>query len=108
MTLLMEYKWLILLISETLAWVATIYMAYARYWLESKLQVIISGAIAVITGYIPHVLLGILDYLEHGKLQIFTLCVILLLIFGITICNKYLIIIDKSIKVWLKRKREIQ
>lgn len=104
MALLMEYKWWILLTSESIAWLATLYMAYARYLLLSKVQFYISGSIAIITGYFPHITLGIIDYFKQGELKPFSLVIIILIILGVTIFKKYLIQIDNSIKMWAEEK----
>jgi hypothetical protein len=103
-SLLMANKWWILLISETVAWIATFYMAYARYWIKSNFQFIVSGAVAIITGYVPHITLGILDYLKYDKINLFNGFVLVLLILGITVFKKYVVEIDNKIKDWANKK----
>lgn len=108
MTQLIEYKWWILLLSEIIAWIATFYMCFARYWLQSKMQFLIAGGIALITGYAPHIVLVILDFLKYGRFQFFSLFVVILLLLGFTLFKKYIVWVDKWIQVWANRKRIIQ
>lgn len=104
MSILLEYKWVILVTSETVAWIATFYMGYARYWLQSKFQFIVSGAIAIITGYFPHITLAVLDYLKFREFQFFSVFVFLLLVLGVTVFKKYIKQIDKWIQEWANKK----
>jgi hypothetical protein len=106
MSFLIEYKWWVLLISETVAWIATFYMAYSRYWRRSNFQFIVSGAIAIITGYVPHITLGILDYLKYNEIHFFSGFVLLLLLLGVTVLKKYVVKIDNKIKDWANKKHQ--
>ncbi|WP_442596691.1 hypothetical protein [Neobacillus sp. D3-1R] len=102
---LMEYKWWILLLSEIIAWLATIYMCFARYWLQSKTQFIIWGTVAIITGYFPHITLLILDFLKYGTFHFFSIFVVILLLLGLTIFKKYIVLLDKWIQDWANKSR---
>jgi hypothetical protein len=108
MIFLLEYKWWILGISETIAWLATFYICLARYWLKSKLQFFLFGGIAVITGYSPHITLIILDYIKYGEVHFFSVFVLTLLLLGVTVFKKYLMLIDKSIQQWANKNRAYQ
>ncbi|MEH7097790.1 hypothetical protein [Neobacillus vireti] len=104
--LLIEYKWTILIICETAAWLTTFYMLYARYWLKSKIQFYIFGAFAIITGYVPHLTIGILDFIRFQKLDGFTMFIIILFIFGFTFGKKLVTKMDLRIQNWVNRQRE--
>ncbi|MCM3574190.1 hypothetical protein M3172_13420 [Mesobacillus subterraneus] len=106
MEFLITYKWLILISFETFAWLATFYMFYARYWLQSHAQFLIALTLAGLTGYVPHITLGVLDYINTGKISFFIISIITLLIIGATLGKKYIIKIDQSIHQWAIQKKK--
>ncbi len=105
-TLLLEYKWWLLLIFETTAWLATIYMIFARYWLSSNLQFYLSSAVALITGYVPHITLAIMDYQQTGTLNLFPIFIIILLVLGFVFGKVYINRLDRLIKSWAVNKKK--
>ena len=107
MQLLIENKWAILIVCETTAWLTTFYMLYARYWLKSNIQFYIFGAIAIVTGYLPHVLIGILNIIKFQKLDGFTIVIILLFIFAFSLGKKVVSKMDSGIQKWVNKRREI-
>ncbi|MBT2641706.1 hypothetical protein J7I80_05685 [Bacillus sp. ISL-41] len=106
MEFLITYKWLILISFEAFAWLATFYMFYARYWLQSHTQFLLSLTLAGLTGYVPHITLGILDYINSGKISFFIISIITILIIGATLGKKYIKQIDQSIQQWAIQKKK--
>ncbi|PSL40785.1 hypothetical protein B0H99_104247 [Planomicrobium soli] len=104
--LLLAHKWTILISCDIVAWSATFYMFYARYWLESKIRVLISFSISTGLGYTPHVVLGVLNFLERKSIDFFTLFLLSMFLFGITIGKKYIMIIDRKIQAWATKARK--
>lgn len=107
LSLLIDYKWQILIISESTAWIATFYMLYARYWLNSSIQFYIFGGISIVTGYFPHIVIGILDFIRFQQLDNFTLVIIFLFVFAFTLGKKVVIKIDFGMKNWVNKTRKI-
>lgn len=85
MDFLIQYKWPILLGLEVLAWGATFFTLYARYRMQSKVWFQIGTAMLVMTGFIPQILLGIMNYLSVGEIDLFTFCIVALVVYGATI-----------------------
>jgi hypothetical protein len=104
---LIDYKWVILITCETTTWLATLYMLYARYWLKPKIQFYISGVIAIVTGYFPHIFIGVLDFIETQRLDSFTFVIILLFIFAFTYRKKVVTKVDLGIQRWVNKQRQI-
>lgn len=105
MNILLEYKWFILISCEIIAWLATFYMFYARYWLGSKLKFIISTVITILAGYIPHIGIGIMNFIQYRELDGFTLVIIGLFIFGFIFGKKLVIKMDRAVQTWVANKR---
>lgn len=100
MDFFLKYKWEILIVCELIAWITTVYMIYARYWLNSKAQFYIFGGISIILGYVPHIGLGVLNFFHTKKIDFFSLFIVLLFTFAFTFGKKYVLKIDKAIKNW--------
>lgn len=98
--LVMENKWAILLILEFFAWSATFFMFYARYKIQSQFWFKIASAILVLTGVIPQVLLGVVNFVEIKEIDLFTLVIVLLIIYGLTIGEKHV----KKLDSWAQKK----
>lgn len=105
--ILIDYKWAILIVCELTAWLTTFYMLYARYWLKSNLQFYIFGAISLITGYFPHLFIGILNIVKFQKVDSFTIVIVILFILGITFGKKLVAKIDIGIQNYINKQREI-
>lgn len=99
---IMEYKWLILILSETISWIGTFYAAYARYWINSSIHFKIAGLIILIVDYIPQTILAVFNYLEKSKIDIFTFSTILLLILVLIFGKK----IDNKLKEYVTKQKE--
>jgi hypothetical protein len=97
---ILEYKWGILLGLEVLAWISTFFMFYARYGMKSNLWFKVGVAAFAITGVIPQVILGIMNFIYTRKLDSFTITLVLLILYGATIGKKDV----KKVDEWAKRK----
>ncbi|WP_456364387.1 hypothetical protein [Priestia aryabhattai] len=80
--ILLSYKWWILGVCETVAWIATYYMLHAKIVLKSNFRFRLFTVIAGITGYGPHFGLGIYDYITTKKVDLFSIVIAVLLIIG--------------------------
>ncbi|WP_027416291.1 hypothetical protein [Aneurinibacillus terranovensis] len=100
MNFLMEYKWAILAVLEVLAWSATFFMFYARYRMKSKVWFRVSVVLLAITGVIPQVVMGIINFVMMKKLDLFTLVIVLLILYGSTIGKKQV----KKLDVWVQSR----
>lgn len=98
--LIIENKWLILFILEFLAWAMTFFMLYTRYKIQSAFWFKIALILFTLTGVIPQLLLGIVNFIKFKKIDLFTLVIILLIIYSCTIGKKYLQKLDS----WAKKK----
>ncbi|MGI6091895.1 MAG: hypothetical protein GX348_05345 [Veillonellaceae bacterium] len=98
--LIMENKWAILFILEILAWSATFLMLYARYKMHSQFWFKVASVILVLTGVIPQVLLGVVNFVATKEIDLFTSVIVLLIIYGLTIGRKHVQKLDS----WAKKK----
>lgn len=104
MTILIENKWVILLCLEILAWLSTFLMLYARYGMKSKLGFQISSIAFAITGVIPQVIMGIINYWFTKELDLFTFIVVLMIGYGMTFGKKQVKKLDKWAEARFSRK----
>ena len=81
-------------------------MFFSRYWLNSKIQFIIATVAAGITGYLPDILLAIINYIYYKKIDFFILFVIVIIILGIILERKYLARVDNFLSNWFAEKRK--
>lgn len=102
--LLLSYKWWILAASETIAWVATFYMFYAKYWLKSDIQFKVATAIAGITGYVPHISLAVYNYYKTREIDVFLIVILVLVAAGIFLWHKFESKLEKKMQEWSSRK----
>jgi uncharacterized membrane protein len=100
MTLLLEYKWFILIGFEVLAWASTFFLFYARYRLQSDVWFKVATVLFVVTGVIPQVTMGIMNYMIKRELDLYTLVIILLILYGATIGKKQV----KKLDIWAQKK----
>ena len=98
--MLVENKWLILVILEVLAWASIFFLLYARYRLKSDFWFKAAVALVAITGVIPQVLMGIINFIFTNKVDLFTLIIILLILYGFTIGKKHV----KKLDAWAQLK----
>jgi hypothetical protein len=100
MNLLVEYKWAILLSLEVLAWSSTFFLLYARYKLRSPFWFKVGTILFAITGVIPQVVMGIINFIVMKKVDLFTLIIVLLIVYGFTVGKKHV----KKMDSWAKGK----
>lgn len=100
MAWLIEYKWPILLALEVLAWAATFFMVYARYRLQSPFWFKVGCGLGVLTGVIPQVGLGLANFVERREVDLFTLVIVLLIVYGLTVGKKHVRRLDE----WARRR----
>nr|WP_295971315.1 hypothetical protein [uncultured Bacillus sp.] len=100
MIFLDEYKWFILIGLEVLAWTSTFFLFYARYRLRSNFWFKVGMVLFAITGVIPQVIMGIINFSITRELNIFTLVIILLIVYGTTIGKKQV----KKLDAWAQKK----
>lgn len=97
---LVENKWAILASFEVLAWASTFFLLYARYGLQSSFWFKVATVLLAITGVIPQVSMGIINFISTRKIDLFTLIIVLLILYGFTIGKGHV----KKLDVWAQRK----
>jgi hypothetical protein len=100
LNLVIANKWLILMVLEILAWVATIFLLYARYQLKSQIWFRVAAGLVLVTGVIPQVTLGIVNYTATQEVDLFTLVIVVLIIYGMTLGKKQV----KQLDAWAQKK----
>lgn len=91
---------MILAVFEALAWSSTFFLLYARYGMKSSFWFRIATVLFAITGVIPQVTMGIINFAATRKLDVFTLIIVLLLLYGFTIGKKHV----KKLDAWAQVK----
>lgn len=97
---LVENKWMILVVLEVLAWSSTFFLLYARYGLKSSFWFKVATVLFALTGVIPQVLMGIVNFIATKRIDIFTLIIVLLIVYGFTIGKKHV----KKLDAWAQAK----
>ncbi|MFH5185987.1 hypothetical protein ACHHV8_26940 [Paenibacillus sp. TAB 01] len=82
MEFIVNHKWILLIMLEVAAWASTFFMLYARYGMQSSFWFKAGAVLFAITGVIPQVLLGLLNFIQFRELDLFTLIILLLLVIG--------------------------
>ena len=100
MDFLLENKWLILACLEVLAWSSTFFLLYARYGMKSSFWFKVATILLAITGVIPQVVMGIINFIATRKIDLFTLIIVLLILYGFTIGKKHV----KKLDAWAQTK----
>ncbi|PKR83172.1 hypothetical protein [Heyndrickxia camelliae] len=100
MSYVLAHKWFILVSLEVLAWASTFFLFYARYGLKSSIWFRIASVLFAITGIIPQVIIGVINFVHTRKLDIFTLIIVVLLIYGFTFGKKEV----KKLDAWAQKK----
>jgi hypothetical protein len=98
--IILQNKWVILLVLEVLAWASTFFMLFARYRLASQPLFRIGAFLTVLTGVVPQVALGIINLFAEKKLDLFTLIIVVLIVYGATLGRKKI----KQLDQWAQRK----
>lgn len=96
----MENKWAILLTLEVFAWSATVFMFYARYKIKSSCLFKAASVMLAFTGFIPQIMLGVINFIENKEIDVFTLVLILLIVYGGTVGKKHV----QQLDAWAKMK----
>ncbi|MGG5254718.1 hypothetical protein ACQYAD_14795 [Neobacillus sp. SM06] len=100
MEFLVENKWIILASLEVFAWASTFFLFYARYRLQSSFWFKVATVLLALTGVIPQVTMGIINFAASRQLDVFTLIIVLLLLYGFTIGKKHV----KKLDAWAQKK----
>ncbi|MBI0580931.1 hypothetical protein IEC97_26810 [Neobacillus cucumis] len=100
MDFLLENKWVILVSLEVLAWSSTFFLLYARYGLQSRFWFKIATVLFALTGVIPQVLMGIINFIATRKIDLFTLIIVLLILYGFTLGKGHV----KKLDAWAQAK----
>lgn len=100
MGVLLQYKWVILIGLEVFAWMSTFFMLYARYAMNSRFWFKVGVVAFAMTGVIPQVILGIINFIYTREIDTFTIALVLLIIYGATIGKKDV----KRLDEWAKKK----
>jgi hypothetical protein len=95
-----EYKWPLLVMLEVLAWASTFFMVYARYRLQSPLWFKVGGWLVVLTGVIPQVGLGVMNFVTNREVDLFTAVLVLLIVYGLTVGKRHVRQLDE----WARRR----
>lgn len=106
---IIDNKWLILLVLEVFAWSATFFMLYARYKMQSDFWFRVASAILIMTGFVPQILLGVINFIDTKELDLFTLVLVLLVVYGGTVgknmCKNWMIGQERSFQIEKWRTR---
>lgn len=100
MNFLVANKWILLILLEIVAWSATFFMLYARYRLTNPLWFKVGAVVTVMTGVLPQVALGLINYYFLGELDAFTIVIVTLIVYGLTIGRKHVRMLDN----WMLKK----
>ncbi len=100
MALFLEYRWFLLAAMEIIAWASTFLMFYARYRLRSAALFRAGVALTVLTGVIPQVGMGIVNYLGTREIDLFTAVIVALIIYGATAGKKDV----RRLDAWVEKK----
>lgn len=91
---------MILVVLEVLAWSSTFFLLYARYGLKSSFWFKVATVLFALTGVIPQVLMGIVNFIATKRIDVFTLIIVLLIVYGFTIGKKHV----KKLDAWAQKK----
>lgn len=97
---ILGHRWLVLVVLEILAWSVTFFMLYARYKLRSMVLFRIAAVLFFLTGVIPQGVLGLWNFLREGTVDIFTLAVAGLLLYGATLGRRQV----RHLDAWARQK----
>ena len=97
---IVENKWGILLALEGLAWTATVFLFYARYKMQSGFWFKVASVMLVLTGFVPQILLGVINFNETKEIDLFTLVLVVLVVYGCTVGKKHV----RKLDAWARVK----
>lgn len=107
MNFLLENKWMILVSLEVLAWLSTFFLLYARYGMKSSIWFKVATVLFAVTGVIPQVTMGVINFIATRKLDVFTLIIVLLLVYGFTIGKGHVKKLDAWAQLKFSNEKEI-
>ncbi|MEH7121639.1 hypothetical protein V7127_00175 [Bacillus sp. JJ1773] len=105
MNVLVENKWIILGILEVLAWASIFFLLYARYGLKSDFWFKVAAVLVASIGVIPQVLMGLINFIFTNKVDLFTLIILLLILYGFTIGKKHVKKLDDWARIKFLKKQ---
>ena len=100
MNLFLEYRWLILAVLEVLAWASTFLMFYARYRLRSTALFRAGALLTILTGVLPQIGMGIINYIGTREIDLFTAVIVALILYGATAGKKDI----RRLDTWMQNK----
>lgn len=103
---LFQYKWHALLAFESFSYVFTFLAAVSYYWWNSKKLTWFFGSLDFLIGWLPHILLVVIDIIKTKEVGIFTYVVIAIGIYLLTFGKKHVLRINEAIKNWVMKKRQ--
>lgn len=75
-------------------------MFYARYKIKSNFWFKAASVILLFTGFIPQLLLGVINFIDKKEIDVFTLVLVLLIVYGCTIGKRHV----QQLDAWAKAK----
>ena len=63
--------------------------------MQSKVWFQLGTVLLVITGFLPQIMLRIMNYLSVGEVDLFTLCIVALVVYGATIGKGHIRKVDE-------------
>jgi hypothetical protein len=109
MNVIFENKWFILAGLEVLAWLSAFFVFYARYAMKSSFWFKMATILLAITGVIPQVTMGIINFAVTRKLDIYTLVIVLLLLYGFTFGKTQVKKLDQGMqRVFSNKENELE
>jgi len=107
MEFIYQHKWQFLLLLETFSYVITFLVFFSRYWLESEALFRFFVSFEILTGWVPDIILAIIDYSKTQKVGPFIWFVFIFLIYCLIWGKKHIEKLDATAKKWcIKRKHE--
>jgi hypothetical protein len=107
MEFIYQHKWQLLLLLETFSYVITFLVFFSRYWLESEALFRFFVSFEILTGWVPDIILAIIDYVKTQQVGPFICFVFIFLIYCLIWGKKHIEKLDAAAKKWcIKRKRE--
>ena len=76
------------------------FMIFSRYKLQSAFWFKVGSVVLVLTGFVPQILLGVINFFVAKELDLFSLVIVLLVIFGFTVGKNQVLRLD----AWAQKK----
>ena len=101
----MELKWILLIVMEAFAWVASLGFVVLRYWFRRERASIVA-LVAVIVDTLGIVVLGVVDWIRTGELSGYQIVIAALVIYALTIGREDARRLDRWLGERVSRLRE--